>query len=79
MVFVPAFLGLVVSVCLPFAPARLRLAYCESPLHFLSRTLFRHGRGFARAAFSSLVAGVVVSSLRRFARPATMPGDAIPI
>ena len=61
----------------PFAPARLRLAYCESPLHFLSRTLFRHGRGFARAAFSSLVAGVVVSSLRRFARPATMPGDAI--
>ena len=61
----------------PFASARLRLAYCESPLHFLSRTLFRHGRGFARAAFGSLVAGVVVSSLRRFARPATMPGDAI--
>ena len=61
----------------PFAPARLRLAYCESPLHFLSRTLSRHGRGFARAAFGSLVAGVVVSSLRRFARPATMPGDAV--
>ena len=61
----------------PFASARLRLAYCESPLHFLSRTLSRHGRGFARAAFGSLVAGVVVSSLRRFARPATMPGDAV--
>ena len=56
----------------PFASARLRLAYCESPLHFLSRTLSRHGRGFARAAFGSLVAGVVVSSQRRFARPALL-------
>ena len=48
----------------------LAFAYCES--HFLSCTLSCHGRGFARAAFGSLVAGVVVSSQRRFARPALL-------